>query len=205
MRPGNGYDTAMPPSRFIRAPRITTRVTAKITTRIATTIAVMMILLLLARVSWSAEDEAPYDYQLKTVYLFKFTSYVQWPPDTVPAGGVLHLCLFDHDPYPGAMSQARAAWHGEHPIQLKILAADEPPSNCQILFVPKGASVPEEDLHHRGTLTVGEGNGFLAQGGIIQFVTQNRTVSFEISLKAAQAAGLKISSALLHVARKVVE
>jgi hypothetical protein len=52
-------------------------------------------------------------------------------------------------------------------------------------------------------LTVGEGDDFIHQGGVIAFVVDDRHVRFDINLKAATNAGLKLSSKLLSVARFV--
>ena len=51
-------------------------------------------------------------------------------------------------------------------------------------------------------LTVGEGQRFLEQGGLIAFLIENDRVRFAISRRAADAAGLSISSKLLRVARE---
>jgi hypothetical protein len=52
-------------------------------------------------------------------------------------------------------------------------------------------------------LTVGEGDGFLREGGMIAFVLENRRVRFDINQSAAEGADLKLSSKLLSVARTV--
>jgi hypothetical protein len=49
-------------------------------------------------------------------------------------------------------------------------------------------------------LTVGESEGFLERGGMINFVVKGKNVRLEINLVAAEAAGLKISSRLLAIA-----
>ena len=54
-----------------------------------------------------------------------------------------------------------------------------------------------------GILTVGEGEEFLRDGGMIAFVIENRRVRFDINQTAAETARLKISSRLLSVARSV--
>ncbi len=55
----------------------------------------------------------------------------------------------------------------------------------------------------RGVLTVGEGDDFVRQGGIIAFVIENRRVRFDINQAAAENAALKLSSKLLSVARSI--
>ncbi len=54
-------------------------------------------------------------------------------------------------------------------------------------------------------LTVGEASGFASRGLMVNFVTAASKVRFEINEKAAQRAGLKISSKLLRLASSVVD
>ncbi len=68
---------------------------------------------------------------------------------------------------------------------------------------------PAKDLRRtlaglgHGVLTVGEGEGFVRDGGMIGFVVENRRVRFDINQTAAEQAALKLSSRLLSVARAV--
>lgn len=54
-------------------------------------------------------------------------------------------------------------------------------------------------------LTVGETEGFLQVKGIIAFVKEENKVRFEIHLTQAEKQGLKISSQLLKLARRVIQ
>jgi hypothetical protein len=58
-------------------------------------------------------------------------------------------------------------------------------------------------LQDAKVLTVGQVDGFTDLGGMINLVRTERTVELEINPKAAEAAGLKISSRLLAVSRVV--
>jgi hypothetical protein len=52
-------------------------------------------------------------------------------------------------------------------------------------------------------LTVGNGERFLEQGGMLEFVPEGKRIRFDVNLRAASAAGLTLSSQLLQVARRV--
>ena len=54
-------------------------------------------------------------------------------------------------------------------------------------------------------MTVGESEGFAALGGIINLTVEGSTVHFEVNQRAAQRAGLKISSKLLSLAKIVTD
>ncbi len=57
-------------------------------------------------------------------------------------------------------------------------------------------------LRGESILTVGESDAFLDKGGIINFVLEQGKVRFEINDRAAEEAGLKISSKLLRLAKR---
>jgi iron complex outermembrane receptor protein len=60
-----------------------------------------------------------------------------------------------------------------------------------------------ENLRGASILTVGETDQFIQQGGIINLVTQENRVLFEVNLGVAEQAQLRISSKLLTLAKTV--
>jgi hypothetical protein len=74
---------------------------------------------------------------------------------------------------------------------------------CHILYVSEAESAHSEELlaavRNRPVLTVGETDGFMKAGGIIQFITERR-IRLRISLRKARDADLTISSRLLRIA-----
>jgi hypothetical protein len=60
-------------------------------------------------------------------------------------------------------------------------------------------------LRDSSVLTVGESEGFVEKGGIINFVLQDDRVQLQVNHKAATQAGLHISSRLLSVAKRVIQ
>jgi hypothetical protein len=56
-----------------------------------------------------------------------------------------------------------------------------------------------------GVLTVGEGEGFIRDGGMIAFVIEDNRVRFAINQAVAENAGLKLSSKLLSVAKAITK
>ena len=77
--------------------------------------------------------------------------------------------------------------------------------SCAILYVARQEKNVRAILAAvgPGVLTVGEGDSFLDEGGIIAFVLENRRVRFNIDQAAAHKAGLQLSSRLLNVARSI--
>jgi YfiR/HmsC-like len=79
--------------------------------------------------------------------------------------------------------------------------------SCQVLFI--GFSDKESiaqllnGLQRSSVLTVGQSDQFIPLGGMINLALRNSTIELEIDPDASNAAGLKISSRLLVVARLI--
>lgn len=80
--------------------------------------------------------------------------------------------------------------------------------NCHILFIASSEKAQLKrifkSLEGSDALIVGDVKEFIEQGGMINFVLEDDRVQFEVSRKAAEQAGLKISSKLLAVAKVVI-
>jgi hypothetical protein len=75
---------------------------------------------------------------------------------------------------------------------------------CHILLIDSGLAGPFLDaVRGAPVLTVGNGTYFTEQGGMIDFVSQESTLHFEINFEAAEDARLRISAKLLALARIV--
>lgn len=152
-----------------------------------------------------ASESATLEYDVKAAFLLNFTKFIEWPASAFAAADApLTICILGDDPFGPAINEIVA---GEsvngHRIAVERIQTDRKKS-CQVVYVASGETIPQA-LTTAGSavLTVGEGDPFLKQGGIIGFVIDNRHVRFDIKLKAATNAGLKLSSKLLSVARSV--
>jgi hypothetical protein len=78
---------------------------------------------------------------------------------------------------------------------------------CHILYLDADHRGDESEvlatLGQRSVLTVSDTDDFAVRGGVANFVTVDDKVRFVINKRAADAAGLKISSRLLQIAQVV--
>ena len=143
---------------------------------------------------------SPTEYQVKAAYLLNFTKFIEWPPTALgDADAQFAICIAGHDPFGGVLDQVV---EGETVDGRKIVVrrlGDQRPAGCHVLYGAK----PQQGPGQAGVLTVGEGEPFTRTGGIIGFVIDSRRVRFDINQRAAQRAGLTLSSKLLSVARTV--
>ncbi|SRR5581483_20696 len=181
------------------------------------------ILFILLMLSWlpraSIAQEIPTDYQIKAKYLEKFGKFIQWP-DTIFAQTNTPMCIGIFGGGAGVPASrdvefvstlqnlaARDTVNG-HPVTTILIKAAPDLRCCQIVFIPATMKTQQKEIldeiknENLPILTVGESDDFCADGGMVQFVIENQQVHFMIKNEAARAAGLKISSKLLTLAKR---
>jgi hypothetical protein len=156
----------------------------------------------------STAAEAPTESQIQAAFLLNFTKFIEWPAGSLgPSYSPFNICVMGSNPFGTTLDQVVAGEvvYGRKVAVQKIDRAPEA-GFCQIVFT--GTQDSDAKLLARlgpGVLTVGVGQGFIRNGGMIGFVLENRRVSFEINRQAADSAGLVISSRLLAVAKAVTK
>jgi len=172
---------------------------------------------LLLLLTWSggntvsrADEAAPSENQVKAAFLINFSKYVDWPAEALPETNspITISCWGEmtlDDVLPGML--ANKVVNG-HPLVFKRLSSEgECTNSCQILFISgmNRRRLAEFLTKFRNTsvLTVGDGESFLDDGGIIRLARRDRKIRFEVNVTQASQAGLKISSKLLSVADAV--
>jgi len=149
----------------------------------------------------------PLEYQVKAVFLLNFTKFVEWPAGAFAgADSPIEICVLGEDKFGASLDQAVAgeAVNGRRVTVRRIMEAPAA-RGCQVLFL----GAPEKERARilagleTGILTVGEGESFTHEGGMIAFFIEKRHVRFAINQTAAEKAGLKLSARLLNVASSV--
>lgn len=162
--------------------------------------------LLLPGAGWSrAQDSPTSEYQLKAAYIYKFTSFVEWPASALPHDdSPFVIGILGDNPFNDDLQKTVAGKKIlDHPIKVVPLAHLNAATNCHILFISSSEKnrLPEilRTLGQTSVLTVGEMERFTQAGGIINLTREGNKIRFEISDDAAKRAGLKISSKLLSL------
>jgi len=157
---------------------------------------------------WGGLNAQPVlEYEVKAAFLLNFAKFVDWPPSAfASADSPIAICILGRDPFGRTIDDAvqDEAVNGRKVVVRRITQAPAPRS-CQIVFTEETGKETRAILSSLGpgVLTVGEGDSFVREGGIIGFLIESRHVRFDIDRKAAELAELKLSSRLLAVARTV--
>jgi len=154
-------------------------------------------------------SEESVEYPVKLAFLYNFTKFIEWPPESYSApGGPMVICIVGDDPFnPGLEAELRTRTAGSHPVEIRASRPNDSLNICHIVFVPatdeSQATRVLRRLKGSSTLTVGETEEFTKLGGIIDFTVEEHKVHFELNPLAAERARLKISSKLLALAKIV--
>jgi len=158
-----------------------------------------------------AQSAAVGEYQVKAVFLFNFGKFVEWPPGSfASASAPLRICVLGQDPFGEQLRDivSEKMVNGRK-LVVEQMANSIASRTCHILFIASSKKNQTgqilEMLRGSTALTVGDSDGFVQRGGMINFVLVNNRVQFEVNRWAIEAAGLKISSKLLSVAKLVVD
>jgi len=167
-------------------------------------------LVLFAWLAATAHAQSATEYQVKAAFLFNFAKFVDWPSEAFPsADSALQICILGQDPFGRDFEQivVDKSVNG-HRIEVAHPEGIPQARSCQILFVASSEksrlATIFAGLRGAPVLVVGDTPGFAAQGGAINFVLDDNRVRFEVNVKAAEQAHLKISARLLTVAKVVL-
>jgi YfiR/HmsC-like len=181
-------------------------------TRILRIVSVLFVGVLISLFLSSARaaqlDEAAAD-RVRAAYILKFLEYVQWPEALFSDAAAPFVIGVNGAEYV-ANELARLAptrTSGGRPIVIKRMANDAAPAEVNALYIgrkdPGGGARLVKSYAGKPVLIITDDDATAPKGSIINFVTLDGRVRFEISLAAAEQAGLKLSSRLLSVAVRV--
>jgi hypothetical protein len=145
---------------------------------------------------------------IKAAFLFKFAGYVEWPPGTftspvapfvIGVTGADEVATELERLVPGRGVNNRT-------VEVRRLREGEIPRDVHLLFVGRDANLRAvmQPAQQQAALVVTESERGLESGSSVNFVVADDRVGFEVSLESAERSGLRISSRMLAVARRVV-
>jgi len=154
-----------------------------------------------------AAAEPRLEYDVKAAFLLNFTKFVEWPAASfADADSAIAICILGRDPFGRNLDDiVQGETVNSRKLVVRRLTQLPAPQTCQVVYVGSLEKDISKTLRSlgQGVLTVGEGDNFIREGGMIAFVVENRRVRFDIRQSSADNASLKLSSKLLNVARSV--
>ena len=150
------------------------------------------------------------EYQLKAMYLRKIPSFVEWPPSAANTSkAAFQMCTLGEYPFRTRLAQevASVTVSGRR-IALRWVHKEQELDGCDVIFFSRSEVKRYgkilEGLKGKSVLTVGESEGFLEAGGMVELSFENDRLQMEVNLVAARSANLKVDARLLALAKRVV-
>lgn len=157
-----------------------------------------------AAIAEEARDPVYADQQVKAAFIYHFSTFVEWPP---AAGDrdVFRVAVLGDDAVAAELEQSLPGREiGGRKMQVQRLSSLDELDDADVLFI--GAEYNHSlrkligEVGDRAVLVVTDAPGALDDGSMINFQVVDERVRFEISLTAAERAGLAMSSRLLSAA-----
>lgn len=169
----------------------------------------MLIVMMLAPNASFGQAGATKEYQIKAAFLFNFTQFIEWPPPAFAhAEAPLIIGVVGTDPFGSILDEiVRGEKVGTHPLLIQRPRQLAEMQACHLLFISNSERARFSEIfaalrgHH--VLTVGEGQRFVRQGGMIQFVTLRNRVRFGVNADIIRSENLTVSSRLLKLAERL--
>ena len=167
-----------------------------------------LLLALLFAVPGVAPAQTAQEYDVKAAFLYNFAKFVDWPAAAFPDPNNLKICVLGDDPFGGSLQTVAGEQVGNHKLQVARMDSTSKLAGCQILFISRSERerIPQILAAVKGSpvLTVGDTQKFADDGVIINFILEGSKVRFEINTESAERAGIRISSKLLQLAKRIV-
>ncbi len=173
---------------------------------------VLQLLLLFVSITVSATSvSASSEYQIKAVFIEKFTRFIKWPPeksmDNLKQPFVIGVVGQDYFATLMKKVYADQKIRGKAVIVKTIYRLNQI-SDCHLLFIGKSYASKLSSIlaqtKHQPIVTVADTQGFAEQGVLVNLIIKQQKMRFEINQSAVRRAGLKMSYVLLKMA-KVIE
>lgn len=146
--------------------------------------------------------------ELMAAYLYNFTRFVEWPAAQFPSPLTpLVVCTPDAETLDGHLLRVHGRLAQNRRVVVREVKPGESLGECQVLFIPaKEITLMDEWLAAaagKPVLTVSNAAGFTERGGMVGLFVEGDRVQFDIQRERTVAAGLRVSSRLMALARRV--
>lgn len=169
----------------------------------------LVCLLALAGVG-SVQAQPATEYEVKAVFLFNCTRFVEWPGKVEGGTKPLVIAVLGDDPFGRVLDDTvKGEQVNGRPLTIVRIRQIEDAETVQIdaLFIsrsekPQLAKILKR-MEHKPVLTVSDIPLFAESGGMVGLVTEGGKTKIQINVEVSKAASLAISSKLLRPAQIV--
>jgi hypothetical protein len=152
------------------------------------------------------EPRSSREYLVKAACVYNFAKFVEWPSEAFSEGeSSIVLSILGKDPFGVTLESIRGKPVQSRKLEIRRVDKTEDLQRCHILFVSGSEKENLSEIFLKVSdwpvLTVSDMDGFAHRGGMVNFITIEKKIRFQINVPAAERNGLKISSKLLRLAK----
>ncbi|MBF0263959.1 MAG: YfiR family protein [Gammaproteobacteria bacterium] len=148
---------------------------------------------------------------LKALMTIKFFKYSRWPDKENNSSDSYNLCVLDTPELLTAFNSVKGKLINGKELKVNQVNYEQVNSSvCHLLYIGKNAPQQAlksllENLIKEPILTISDQSGFAANGGMVELVTIDKKIAFNINLYKLRKSSLSISSSVLELADKVIK
>jgi hypothetical protein len=148
-------------------------------------------------------SEAQVNYKIHSLFIYKFTQYIEWPDKG--SGGNFVIGVVGSSPLtPELEALAATKKVDAKTIIVKKLSASADMSDCHMVFVSESQSGQLNSilgkLSGKPVLVMSEANGGAKKGAGVNFIIVDDKMKFELNKASIEKQGLKVSGELVKLA-----
>jgi hypothetical protein len=147
----------------------------------------------------ASAQQAVSDYQVKAAYLYNFAESVQWPGGRLRPGANIIVGVFGGDE--DFLNVLRGILANKtingHPLEIRQLQSPAEMKFCHLVFFRSWGRTPHTllaELSKDSILLVGQDRNFLDEGGMINLISTDGKIRYEMNAAALQGAGLRYTN-----------
>ena len=155
----------------------------------------------------SHAEEIPLEYRIKANYLLNIPLFVGLPPPEQGCSS-FNICMIGDNPMESILlTSSREKTIRNRPVKIKVVDDADQLGCCQVLFIASSERYRLQKLlteaNRRRILTISDMRDFIRHGGMINLVSVNNRITFDLNRRAAQNASITFSTHLLKLANDV--
>jgi hypothetical protein len=157
-----------------------------------------------------ADAQPPGEYSVKAAFVYNFLKYVEWPATAdCKATESLKLGILGLNQFDDSFDKFKGKPIVNCLLEISGISGGQPLDQFQAVFICSSEKAGLQEILARlkplPVLTIGDSPGYMQAGVMINLIQREDKLGFEINMKTAKAAGLKISSQLLKLASDIQE
>jgi hypothetical protein len=170
-------------------------------------LSILLLSILTTALSFGYADDVPQEYQIKAKYLLNLPLFTEMPAQT-KNGSAYTICLIGDTPLEGVLAASKGKLIKNHPLAVRRIEDLSQVDSCQMLFIASSerhrVQLLLSEANRRGILTVSDMREFARLGGMINLLTVDNRITFDLNRVAASKASISFSTHLLKLARDII-